>query len=74
MVYYSGVYYYQSPLYYEQWDQGNKVIRDRARRGADRALAFTEFADSENRTEEEIDNLLLFISLNRFKIPTDPQY
>ena len=45
--------YFSTYMYYEQWDQSNKVIRDRA-------LAFTEFADSENRKEEEIENLLLY--------------
>ena len=40
------------------------MIRHHARRGAEGALAFPEFIDSEKRTEEEIDNLLLLAPLD----------
>ena len=43
------------------------MIRHHARRGAEGALAFPEFIDSEKRTEEEIS---ITISPTRFKIST----
>ena len=47
------------------------MIRHHARRGAEGALAFPEFIDSEKRTEEEIS---ITISPTRFKISTGPLY
>ena len=47
------------------------MIRHHARRGAEGVLAFPEFIDSEKRTEEEIDNLLLLAPLDsKFQRPS----
>ena len=59
-------------LEYVIWVIGPRsMIRHHARRGAEGALAFPEFIDSEKRTEEEIS---ITISPTRFKISTGPLY